>query len=126
MAKTLEKFCNGPDEPRAILLLDALDLHALGVIERDYSRGWKFNRDPAEAFRALLDYETKAATRVIMESGLVEVIVAALERFKEWAKAAREMKKAPLGIWMDEVKPQPTMTRVPGTDGAGRPNEIET
>jgi len=108
MAKTIEKFCNGPDEPRAILLLDDSDLRALDAIERDggYSRGWKFKRDPAEAFRALLDYETKAATRVVMESGLVEVIVATLERFKEWAKAARRMRKAPLGIWMEE-EPEP-------------------
>lgn len=118
MAKTLEKFFNGPEEPRAILLLDQSDLKALDCIEHDegYARGWKFKKDPAEAFRALLAYETKAATRVIMEGGVIEVIVAALERWKEWAKAARQMRKAPLGIWMEEEPEPPKNAEGVGTD----------
>lgn len=118
MAKTLEKFFNGPEEPRAILLLDQSDLKALDVIEHDggYARGWKFKRDPAEAFRALLDWDLKAATRVVMENGAIEVIDAALERFKAWVKAARQVKKAPLGIWMEEEPEPPKKPQGVGTD----------
>jgi hypothetical protein len=102
--KTLETLEKQGGEPMAIVLLDSHDLSLIDAVERS-GYGWKLKRDPAEALGELLSYEHRCASKVVTEKGAVEVIVAALEKFKAWLEAAREVRKAPLGFWMDEDPP---------------------
>jgi len=105
MARTIRTYYvegTSGKEARAMVELDDKDLRTLDVLEPGWSPSGAFKKDPGEALTKLCDHNLKAAVRVVLEAGLVEICRTALDRVQEWSKAARTVRKAPLGIWTAE------------------------